>query len=1439
LIEINGQFAGAGANGLRINANNCVIKGLVINRFTGNGIQIDASGDTIQSCFIGTSASGQTALANGGNGILINSGSNNLIGGTGTGASNIISGNANDGVQLGFSAGSANRVVGNNIGVDVFGGQGVPNGNNGVEIFGGSFNVVGGPSVVTPSGVLSSGNVISGNKQNGVFFFGGVSSNSVQGNIIGLDGTGALAIPNGSDGIGVLGANRNLIGGTLAGTGNVISGNKGPGIGFVGGANFQIEGNLIGTDKTGTLNRGNGGAGIDFNGGDNTVVGGPLNNAGNVIAFNGQSAAFGAAGVSVFSGTGITITSNSIFSNTRLGIDLGADGVTANHPGGSTSGPNLFQNYPVLSQAVSGAGRTLIQGTISAVPDSSYLIQFFTNPSADPSGFGQGKSFIGQTPVTTDGNGNAIINVVLPNPSVIGSFVSATATDSIGDTSEFSSDVKVGVAQLADLGLTLSASPTPATLNQTLTYTLTVTNTGPNDATGVNLIDTLPSSVVFNSASTTQGTFTQVGTSVTANFGTIPVGSSATLTIAVTPTSLGIITDTATVSSSQIDPDLSNNTQSLNTTVSRPADLGVTIQTDPDTTVPVLIGDQLVYTIIVTNAAQPGQGPATNVMLTNTLPTDPLGNPEVSVVAISSGAGTFTQSNGVITFNLGTISNGAAVAARIVVEPLVTGSIVDNATVSSDETDPNLSDNTTSVTNTVEPSHDLGVAIAASPEPALIGQNLTYTVTITNAGPSDATLVSVNDLLPSDVNLVSAVSSQGTVITSSSSVLANLGTIPDQGSATLTIVVVPTKSEIITDTATLIQNPKEGDPNPANDTASHSTAVSPADLAVSIVADPVIAIAGNNLTYTVTVHNNGIATADGVKMVEQLPAGVTVASPPSAGQGTASVANGIVTAALGILASGASTTVTIVVIPSASGLITDTANVSANEVDSDLTNNTASLQTQVSPADVGVVLSANPEPVLVAGNLVYTAVVTNAGPVAATGVILSDSIPNGASFSSATASQGTVVLGGGTVIATLGTLAPGAQAIVTIILNPTTIGALDNTVVVKADQFDPNPLNNTSRVTSTVFNQPGEFEFSAPTFQVSEGGGFATITVLRTNGTLGAATVTFTTSDGTGRAGIDYVPAVGVLQFADGQQSATFTVPVIENHVHGPNLTVNLTLSTPQGGPGLGQQTTAVLTILNDNPDLIGPVVSSLQLLGSGRAITGVLLSFSKPLDPGPASNPANFILSGPGRSGRPALIPIRSVSYNAFTNTILVTPSRALSQGTFYQIIVNGSAPLGLTDTAPAHNLLDGTGNNQNGTSYVASFIRASSIKYADSHGNTVSFQLRGGGVLDLVRSGTGEGDTLTLVGARPFRSVLSGSVRAGRSGGTGVTTLKAIHGLEPFGGVKSTLTTPPFFVGNQPLVSAQVQALAATSQVAASFDAVLASGQNLVASARHRRKH
>jgi len=479
---IQGNFIGVNSAGTTkvSNASGVVIRGAANNIIGGTtigarnlisgnaeaGVRILDAGATnnlVQGNFIGTDATGTVKYACGpigcanlignSNGIEVLTGAQNTTtGGTATGARNVITGNLGSGVSV--SGGTATSISGNFIGLDADGNSAHGNHANGVRISAGSVTVGG-----TEPGAC---NVISGNGVilpdrprpeqfavgNGILISGG-SGSQILGNFIGTNADGTVAAPrsldDGQTGVSIAGSANNIIGGTTAAARNIISGNNsGVVISGANATNNVVQGNFIGTDVNGVGAIGNKANGVEISGGaSNNNIGGAVTGAGNTIAFNGCTDRYcTAAGVYVQSGTGNAILGNSIFSNNGLGIDLDPlNAVNPNDSCDSDVGANNRQNFPIITSAKTDPNTTTIQGTLNSTANTQLRIEFFANASCNPASNGEGQTFLGFTNATTDASCNASFSFSAPNAAITGPVITATATDSNGNTSEFSACV--------------------------------------------------------------------------------------------------------------------------------------------------------------------------------------------------------------------------------------------------------------------------------------------------------------------------------------------------------------------------------------------------------------------------------------------------------------------------------------------------------------------------------------------------------------------------------------------------------------------------------------------------------------------------------------------------------------------------------------------------------------------------------------------------------------------------------------------------------------------------------------------------------------------------------------------------------------------------------------------------------------------------------------
>jgi uncharacterized repeat protein (TIGR01451 family) len=243
------------------------------------------------------------------------------------------------------------------------------------------------------------------------------------------------------------------------------------------------------------------------------------------------------------------------------------------------------------------------------------------------------------------------------------------------------------------------------------------------------------------------------------------------------------------------------------------------------------------------------------------------------------------------------------------------------------------------------------------------------------------------------------------------------------------------------------------------------------DLMIDKADSPDPVVAGQQLTYTMVVTNNGPANATGVTVTDPLPANVTYVSSATT-QGTVTFANGVLTGNIGNLAMGETAMISVIVTanPDFRGTLTNEATVTGNEVEINLSNNKSTVTTNVNGViDLSVDKSDTPDPVSAGGTLTYTIVVTNNGPSAATGVKFVDTLPAGLTFVSASPGAN-VTASGNTITGTIGNLGVGQSVTYTIVttVGPTVSGTITNTVTVTGTETDSNPSNNTDTEPTTI-----------------------------------------------------------------------------------------------------------------------------------------------------------------------------------------------------------------------------------------------------------------------------------------------------------------------------------------------------------------------------------
>jgi uncharacterized repeat protein (TIGR01451 family) len=478
LIELDGSAIQDSTVGLTITAGGSTVRGLVIDGFSSFGVLLTgAGGNHIGGNFIGTNAAGTDAKRDS-IGILIG-GPDNTIGGTAPGDRNVISGNGSGGG--GFGIYLSRTVAGTDGGArTLIQGNFIGTDKTGTVALpnhnDGVLISIGDDTTIGGT-TLAARNLISGNFASGIGAEGHKAI--IQGNLIGTDITGTAAIGN-SSGVDITGDIDNTIGGAAAGAGNIISGNN-LGIDIEpSSTGTLVQGNEIGTDATATINLGNRIVGILAKT-TSATIGGTASSAGNVIAF---SYAGNGTGIEYFSAN-VPVLHNSIFGNAGEGI--------------------FFS--PGIAPKLTSATTTTIAGTLAgAAPNATYHLEFFATPDLGAvSDKSQGKVLIGEKDVPTDASGAASFSISPTGGVPSAQFLTATATSPSGTTSNFSAAVKVPVADAdtAYIGVTVSVSPGPVAPGGTLTETVAVTNVGPDASQDVTLTIPVPTATTFVSFRTT------------------------------------------------------------------------------------------------------------------------------------------------------------------------------------------------------------------------------------------------------------------------------------------------------------------------------------------------------------------------------------------------------------------------------------------------------------------------------------------------------------------------------------------------------------------------------------------------------------------------------------------------------------------------------------------------------------------------------------------------------------------------------------------------------------------------------------------------------------------------------------------------------------------------------------------------------------------------
>jgi uncharacterized repeat protein (TIGR01451 family) len=885
----------------------------------------------------------------------------------------------------------------------------------------------------------------------------------------------------------------------------------------------------------------------------------------------------------------------------------------------------------------------------------------------------------------------------------------------------------------ADLAITKTDGVTSVVPGTSDTYLIVVSNLGPSAVTGASVSDSLPTGVTSATWTATDssggGTVSgpASGTGALATMVDLPLNATVTFafTVQIDPSATSTLDNTAgvTAPTGVTDTNPTNNSASDSDSLTPQADLAIT---KTDGTLSAVPGTSTTYTIVVSNT---GPSTAVDQAVTDNFPAaitavswTAVASPGSSVAA-ASGTGNIATT---VTLLLGGTVTFTAVAQ---ISASATGSLTNTANVAMPAGDNTPADNRATDTDSLSPLTGVSITKDDGRTTAVPGTSTTYTIVVSNAGPSDVTGASLSDSLPTGVTgstwTFVGETGGGTVTgpPSGTGALATTVDLPAGAGLTFsfTASIEPTATGTLVNTATL--TPPGGTPTSASDTDSLTPQ---ADLSVTKTDGQTSAVPGSPDTYSISVTNNGPSTVSSLNLVDTVPAALLnpVFGTPSSG--SYDPATGIWSGLS--LATGQSVTITLsgTIDPAATGTLTNTVHVApptgvtdtnpANNIDSDTNTLTPQANLSITKSD-GVTIVAP------GSSTTYTIVVSNLGPSAVTGVSVSDPVP-----ASVTAATWTITgaAGGGAVTGpTAGTGAldttvnlPVNATVTftfTVHVDPSATGSLVNTATVTPPigVTDANLANDSATDIDTLAPLADLAIIKSVNDETPKVGDTITFTVtLRDNGPSDATGVQVTDllPAGLGLVGSNpsqgsYNPATGVWTVGMVANGAAATLVVQALAVSPGAETNTATIShADQIDTNTANNTSSVSVVVTSTSPPV--MVVSLERFGFHHEPTLLVVRFSGPLDAASAQDLSNYkliLIAHGGRLRHP--VALAKATYDPTDLTVTLHPGKRLPLRFHYVLTIHASTPTGVRDTSGR--LLDGDANGTPGGDFVRFFGR------------------------------------------------------------------------------------------------------------------------------------
>jgi uncharacterized repeat protein (TIGR01451 family) len=860
----------------------------------------------------------------------------------------------------------------------------------------------------------------------------------------------------------------------------------------------------------------------------NAVVNSVTYNSPTQATLNITALATGLQNVTVTNPDGQSVTANGCINvQSALAADLAitkTDGVTTAVPGGSVTYTITASN----PSAVAAIGAT-VADTFPASLTCTWTCV----------GAGGGTC-------TASGSGNINDTVNLPAGASVTytptCAISAAATGTLSNTATVTlagdpnaannsaTDTDTLTPQ-ANLGITNTDGVTTATPGGSATYTITASNAGPSNAPGSLVADTFPASLTctWTCVGAGGGTCTASGSGNINDTTNLPAGSSVTYTASCTISAAasGTLTNTATVAAPAgvTDPTPGNNSAPDIDTLAASADLSITNIDGVSAATP---GGSVTYTITASNAG-PSNAPGATVA--DTFPA----SLTCTWTCVGAGGGTCTASGSGNINDTTNLPAGGSITytASCTISAAATGTLTNTATVAAPAgiTDPTPGNNSATDIDTLAASADLSITNTDGVSAATPGGSVTYTITASNAGPSNATGATVADTFPAALTCTWTCvgAGGGTCTASGSGNINDTINLPAGGSVTYTAscTISAAATGTLTNTATVAAPAGVTDPTPGNNSATDiDTLVASADLAITNTDGVTTATPGGSVTYTITASNAGPSNATGATVADTFPASLTCTwTCVGAGGGTCTASgSGNINDTINLPAGGSTTyTASCTISAAATGTLTNTATVAAPAGVTDPTpgNNSApDTDTLAASADLSITNTDGVTTAAPGGSVTYTITASNAGPSNAPGSTIADTFP-----ASLTCTWTCVGAGGGTCTAsgsgnindTINLPAGGSTTYTaSCTISAAATGLLNNTATVTAPGgvTDPTPGNNSATDTDTFTPQADLTLTKTHAGNFAQGQTGATYTLTASNAgsapTSGTVTVTDT-----------------------------------------------------------------------------------------------------------------------------------------------------------------------------------------------------------------------------------------------------------------------------------------------------------------------------------------